>query len=464
MYGGALVGFELGKRALLSQQLAMNIIGHNIANVNTPGFSRQQAVLQSTYPLDTTLGKIGTGIEVNSIRRLRELFLDTQFRQENQSLGKWSSVQKTLSQVETIFNEPSDTSLGALLDKFWSSWQELSTNPESQAARSSLREQAQLLTNAFHNVSSLLNDLKESLNEEISAKVTEINSIGEQIATLNDQIAKAELSGQKANDLRDKRDYLVDKLSQYAPVKVVEQKTGAITVYFGSLSFVEGNSFFSLEINQIGGENQALNQVIWNSGIGEVKFPNGELQGLIEARDEIIPNYLEKLNGLASGLVNAVNVSHRKGFGLDGSTNINFFDPDKISASNICLSDEILNDLNKIIASESGAPGDNKIALEIAGLKDARVLNNGTSTLNDIYKSIIGILGARAQESNDLVESQQLLVNQIENSRQSVQGVSIDEEMANLVKFQRAYEAAARVITTMDEALITIINGVGVTR
>ncbi len=457
MYG-ANIGLEIGKRAIMAQQLALNITGHNIANVNTPGFSRQRAIMNSNIPMVLPFGSLGTGVDVSDIRRIRSLFLDQQFRSESHKLGKWRFLNQTWSQVESIYNEPEDTGLSALLDSFWNSWQDLANNPESESARVAVREQASILVNSFHHLSTQLRDLRESLDADINTMVLQINNTAAQIADLNQSIVSAELTGNIANDLRDRRDYLVDQLSQSVNVGVLEQSNGSYTVLLGGMALVDGSS--SLQIateTQSGGTSVTTRIFFQGTGI-DIEHPSGQLEAILEARDTIVVERQAEMDLLATELVAAVNEIHRAGYGLGGETGIDFFDPNTTGAADIELNPLILQDVNYIAASLNGEIGDNSNALDMASLREALILKNGQATFNEYYASVIGKIGIRSQEAQNLEQNQMALMFQIENARQSTSGVSLDEEMANMIRYQHAFEAAARVISAMDSALDTIIN------
>ncbi len=461
MYGPN-VGLEIGRRALIAQQLSLNLTGHNVANVNTPGFSRQDGIFSNNDPMLTTFGSLGTGVQITDIRRMRSVFLDQQFRSESHKLGRWQFLSQTWNQIEGIVNEPEDTGLSAQLDEFWNGWQDLANNPQSESARVALREQALLLVNSFHHLSTQLKDLRDSLDSEITTMTEQINTISAQIADLNGQIASAELTGHQANDLRDRRDYLVDTVSQWVSVSVIPQPSGSYTVLLGGMALVDGTGYLSLGTEtQSDGVNVTHRVFLENTGI-DITHPGGQMEGLLEARDEVVVNQQDQLDILARELVKGVNEIHRLGVDLDGNTGIDFFDPDTTGADDIGLHHLILEDVNHISAGLNSEEGDNSNALNIAALRDALRLNNGQATFGEYYNSIIGKIGVQSQEAQNLEQNQQALVSQIANSKESLSGVSLDEEMANMIQFQHAYEAAARIITVMDSALNTVINQMGV--
>ncbi len=460
MYG-INVGLEIGKRALLSQQFSLNVTGHNIANVNTPGFTRQQAMLSATNPLWSAEGSFGTGVEVTDIRRLRTQFLDDQFRQESESAGRWQMLSQGWGQIERIFAEPSDTGFSSVLDEFWNSWQDLATNPDSQAARVSVKEQANILINALHQSTDQLNDFRRSLDDDIQKTVGYVNNIANQLAALNDSINTAELSGHVANDLRDRRDYLIDELSSYANIQAFEQSSGNYTVMIGSIALVDGNEVSELQAVSTEKGANVISEIQFVASGVKPDIESGQLAGLIETRDTLIDQRQQELDELALALVEKVNQYHREGYGLDGKTGRDFFDSGTTGAADIQLDDSIIQNDGYVASSLNGEIGDNSNALRIAGIRNERIMRGNAATIGDFYNAMIGTIGVRTKEAQNISDNQESLVFNIENNRQAIEGVSLDEEMTNMIKYEHAYEAAARVITAMDEALNTIINGMG---
>jgi flagellar hook-associated protein 1 FlgK len=460
---GLFQALEVGKRALLAHQTSLQTIGHNIANVNTPGYSRQRVQISATLPEQSTIGSIGSGVQVTDIRHIRDLFLGEQLRTENKSLGQWSYKEKILSQVEVFFAEPNDNTLSDLLNGFWDAWSDLSTDPSSTNHRVALIEQTNLLTNSFHQLAKRLNNLRDAIDSDVVIMVNDVNRLTAEIARLNGQIRVRELGNEQANDLRDSRDQLLDELSGLIDVNTIEQKNGEVLVFMGAMEIVDGTDTMELGTEVYGDSEAVTHRVVWTGTKAEVRNVNGKLKGLLEARDEIVPGYLNELNRLASELIQQVNTLHSSGFGLTGSTGLDFFDSTFTDAANIKINPEIAENPERIAASASGEVGDNTIALAIQGLREQRMMENGTATMNDFYIGLIGKLGAETNEASSFKGNYELLVQQIENARQSVQGVSLDEEMTNMIKSQHAYDAAARVITVVDQALDTVILRMGIT-
>ncbi|MCP4633582.1 MAG: flagellar hook-associated protein FlgK [candidate division Zixibacteria bacterium] len=457
MYG-INVGFEIAKRALLAQQYAMNIAGHNIANVNTPGFTRQDMILESSVPLSIYPNTVGTGVQITEIRRLRSIFLDTQMYKENRELGSWQTLDKTWNHIEMIFNEPSETGLSQILSDFWASLQDLSDSPENSAAKNAVKEKASMLITTFHHLDTQLRDLKDTLDVDIQQSVTQLNGYATQIANLNKQIVQLEITGSSANDLRDQRDFLVEQASKIVNIRTLENSNGSVNVFVGAMALVDYDQTIEMETTTTYTSGSPYTSIVWSANQRDVSISGGELEGLIEARDVSIPENLNQLDELAAQLVASINSVHSTGYTIDGMTGINFFNPDGTTAASIGLSQDIINNANNIATSKDEAAGDNTIILEILDLRKQSLMDDGRATFEGFYSSMIGTVGTRAQEASNMNNNQQLLVNQLEFHRQSLQGVSLDEEMTKLISYQHAYDAAAKVISTMDEALTTLIN------
>ncbi|MEA2031373.1 MAG: flagellar hook-associated protein FlgK [candidate division Zixibacteria bacterium] len=459
---GLFQGLEVGKRALLSNQICLQTIGHNISNVNTPGYSRQRVRISAFYPEETSYGTIGTGVVVDNIQHVRDLFLGEQFRQSNKSLGEWSYKEKIFSQIESLFSEPSDNTLSQRLSEFWNSWDTLSQHAESTTNRQALLGTATSLISEFHELSTHLNKLRNSIDYDMVAMTGEVNRLGAEVAKLNQQIKVQELGNVTANDLRDSRDQLIDNLSSLVDVRTIEEDNGQVRVSIGSLEIVNGSDSVDIDAESYVSNQNLKHRLIWKNTSVEITSERGEMKGLLDTRDMIIPKYIDKLDRLAKTVVEQVNAIHVTGYGLDDSTGNNFFNPNFTTAATIRLNSDLEQSPDKIAASASGEVGDGDIALSIQLLKDERIMVNGSSTINEYYNGIIGSIGVESQEALSFADNYRLMNQQVKNSRQSVRGVSLDEEMTNIIKFQHAYDASARVITVMDEALDVVISRMGI--
>jgi flagellar hook-associated protein 1 FlgK len=469
-------GLEMMKKALFAQQTALSTVGHNIANANTPGYSRQTVNLTASqpmyYPSMTSgglVGQIGTGVDVQSITRMRESFLDAQYRNQNQMLGEWEVKSDTVQKLEAIFNEPSDTGLTSTLNQFFNAWQSLSTDPNNPTARAVVKQRAMQLTDLLHQTAQELTDLDSDIADNIQMKVTQFNSYLDQIRAINQQIQTAEVMGANANDLRDKRDYLVDQLSKIADIHVVETNNSYQIQLGGQAILSDTNPPLTLAYDR------ANNQITLNGTTLNVK--SGELKGMIDSRSQYVQAYANQLDAFTKTLADTVNTQHQKGYTLSSSQakgDVFFtYDPNQPSAS-IQLKTE---DTSLIAASSTAAytnesgtlSGDGENALAMGQLYNQTVTFNPksgtvTGTFEEYIRSLIGQLGVQGQEADQMQKNQQTLVDQVDTMRQSVSAVSIDEEMANMIKYQQAYGAAARMVTTIDSLLNTIVSGMGVTR
>ncbi len=431
--------FELARRALNTHLTVLRTIGQNVANVNTPGYSRQEAILETTASEKVPEGYIGTGVEVNRIRRVRDEWIDGQIRFESQERGRWQARADALEQIESLVNEPSDTSLGKVMQQFFEGFSDLANNPEKQTARIVVIEKGTALANLINDQYSRLEQLEDSVNESLNAKVKDVNALTHQIAQLNEGIKKAELTGEGANDLRDQRALRLDQLSTLLDASTFEMDDGTLTVKVGSQDLVRGGQVFALEA-----EPERLNSLI----------KSGELKGLLEVKGEVIAGYKGQLDKIAYSLQQKVNELHTAGFDLEGTAGIPFFKPLEASdsaAKLLSLNEDIKAHPEKIAASQSGAVGDGRNALNLALLRN-------DPEITGAYRSMISQLGLASQEAQRMSENQDALLQQLENRRESVSGVSLDEEMINLIKSQKAYQFAAMYTKVVDELLDTLIN------
>lgn len=459
---GLFQGLEIGKRALLTHQVSMQTIGHNIANVNTIGYTRQRVTIVASAAQQGVYGTVGSGVTVSDVRSIRDLFLGEQHREAQKDLGEWSYRAKTMTQIESTFNEPNDGALNELIGEFWDSWDELSNNPE--ATTSGVVSAANQLINGMNQRANALESLRDSVDRDMASMVEEINRITAEIASINGQIQRQEVGSSNANDLRDQRNYLTDQLASYIDVNVIENPNGTSTVSMGAMILVDQTSTLELGYSLEREGTQVTHRLAWKGTDVELTNAKGQLAGLIQSRDEIIPRYREQLDTLARTIVEQVNAIHRTGYGANGDTDIDFFDPNFTDAASIRLNPDVENDPSMIAVSRN-EDIDVRDSLNAAAISDLRyetVLGNNTQTIEEYYSSLIGDLGVESREATSFTENFELLTEQIDSQRQSVEGVSLDEEMANLVKFEHAYEAAARVITAMDQALDVVISSMGI--
>lgn len=475
----AFFGLEIAKRSLFTHQHSLNVTGHNIANANTEGYSRQRGIHAATYPQfsyslnrPTFAGITGTGVEMQEIRRMRDQFIDRDFRNENQIFGEWETKRDILQKIEYIFNEPSDSGIRSVLDEFWNSFQELSKNPENPTVRAVVHQRGIALAETINHTYTQFKELQMQVNEAIDVKVKEINSLSLQIADLNDQILKTEATGDNANDLRDRRDLLVDQLSKIVKLYVDEDNNGMYTISVTGAALVTGKYYNPIEFDVTD-----ITSVITFTDLGyNLVTDGGELKGLLEMRDNALPYYMDGLKKLAENLAKEINDIHRSGCGLGDPTSdphltdeeFFIYEPDGSGGERLLAVNPVLAVLERIAAAKMPdppappPPGDGSNALEIAQLRYSKFSALSNATFDDYTKSLISALGVDTQEAIRMTDNQELLLTQIENRRESVSGVSLDEEMSNMIKFQHGYNSAARMVTAIDEMLEVVVNKMGI--
>lgn len=665
--------FEIARSALTTTQLELTVAGHNVANVNTEGYSRQQAILTERPPLNGQPGMIGTGVQATQIQRVVDQFINRQLTGVQQNLGNLNITNDQLSQLQQIFNSTSGQDINTQLSNFFAGMQDVASSPADTTPRAVLLQRALLLTASLNQASNDLATQRLNLNQQIQQTVTEINSYSTQIADLNDKIVSAEATGQNANDLRDQRDLVINKLAQDVDISTIESATGAVSVFAArGQVLVQGNTTRQLAAVPTL-DNEGLFDVGYNTGGTKALsisslISSGRLKGLLDVRDTLIPNVQQSFDRLAATLVNQVNQIHQQGYGLDGSTGLNFFTPlavtthanadnqgtgslsnatitanslltlhdykiqftsptaysivDATTGSNIkgnytgtaitaptadapisiitgtndtltvtvdgttsgtitlagaaspglayssgaSLASELQNKINAdatlqaagrtvtvaydsttsrfVITSDStgsnsavdvtggtarstlglvsgtstaasgtysspqtlnfdglsvtlsgtpaandvftvnsyakaadtisvaitsgtqfaaastlaGIPGDNTKALAMIALQQQQFASLGGTTFNDTYSNVASTVGLAAQTANQQLQAQNVLQDQINAFRSQTSGVSIDEELVNLLKFQRGFEAASRLIGVTDQMVQTLLG------
>ena len=570
-------GLDIGASALRAAQQMLDTAAHNVANASTPGYSRQVVSLVEsppyTYPAFNRSGlpgQVGSGVTVAAITRVRDNFLDLQVQAQTALKGEWDTRQQELAKVESIFPEPSDSSLGSALSKYWSAWQDVATDPTSTAARTALTEQAASLAMEMNRDSTQLGMIGTGIDSQVSQQITTINDVAKQIASLNGQIQRVTVTGDHANDLLDQREQLLEQLSAIVPSTTMTQPDGTLTVLVGGTALVNG-----VYSRQLVGQNDPTTGHVsptWADG-SAVALPSGEMKSLLDVRDGDLASYRAQLDALAKGVADATNTLHGRGVDANGNPGQAIFTYHAGNvAGTLAVNTAVAADPSLVAASASPTtPGDGSVAGLIADLGNARsysagvagtdvvggmdlttgttarlltisadtavgqtytfsgsgtnltltgadgstqtinvadmavggtqalnfdqlgiklTVNSGSATKSaadlvtdfttpghntvvaaslyspsqtttDFYAGLIGKIGTASSQAAEMSTNQQLVVDQLTTRVQEVSGVSLDEEATDMVRFQHAYQAAARVITTMDEMLNTLINGTG---
>jgi flagellar hook-associated protein 1 FlgK len=558
----------IARSAIMASQTAIQVTGHNIANVNTDGFSRQRPVLEAVEPSKSDNINLGEGVAVKDILRTYDQFLAFQMVSTEENLGKWKARNEGLKKIESTFNEMTGNGLSQIMSDFWVAWNEVANHPEGYAERQGLISKGQILVSRLNSISDDLKNAQKAINLRISYLVKDINLLTKGIAEINKKIGSIEITGKNANDLRDKRDIMVQELSSKVGINTLEDREGMINIYLpftGSL-LVEGQNSFNISIE---GNSEGLSDVIWNDGGGITlnitrSLRGGEIGGLIELRDEDLPYYMDKINDLANAIIFEVNKIHSNGAGLKGFTSLTSTYPTSGALSSLpfgnkidyqgsfklwiysengdvesqftidiskltgastleelaeCINDQVgveistvtknllklelgngrtfsfsddtsnilsalgLNTfftgkdasdigINSILVSDPNlisagkvnsstgeiSTGDNRNARIIVDLQNQEKMDNNSATFLEFYNSIIGSIGIAIDEGNKNLSIQEDIMENLKNQRESISGVSLDEEMTNLLKFQRAYSAAAYLVKTTQQMMDDLLN------
>ena len=447
------------KDALLTHQMAIDVTGSNIANVNTPGYARQRVLMTAVGAVSVQGNAYQVGVTVTGVERIYDSYLESQILRQNQLVGYSGTKTDLLSSVESIFDESRGGGFAELLSQFWGNWEDLSGNPDGQVQRAALLSTAESLAAMFRDMSVGLKTLSGNVGQEISTTVTQINAIVSAIGKLNEQIVAAGTVPGDANLMLDNRAELLKSLGGLIDINTVTDQDGSVKIFLSDGSLVvDGTTTRSLALRPSAAD-PAVSDIVFADQPGDPvtgSITLGKLGALLEIRDIIIPRYTNLLDTLAVGIADAVNDVHRTGFDRDRNTGINFFDP-VTRALDMRVNSEITADLNRIAAS-STVMGDGENALKLAGLGQTRLLNGGLSTFNDYYSSIVGQVGQEVAGSSWARQSQNNVMDRLTNMRESVSGVSIDEEMVRLIKYQLGYNAAGKLCAVTDEMLDTLMS------
>ncbi len=447
-------------QSLLVQQGALEVTANNIANVNTPGYSREIPIMEESPPILSGNTMVGTGVTLQSVQSVRDNILDLRIDQETSQQSSLNSYVDSMNQVQALFNETQGTGLQTDLSNFFNSFQSLATDPTSSSLRQSVIIAGQDLTDAFNQTSQNLGTIQQGLDQSVVQTVQQVNQLTAQVADLNQQIQEVSSAKDNPGSLEDQRDEALNNLSGLIDTAVVYSNNGTVSVTTtnGTL-LVSGNQSNALttQINSATGMHEVLSQ---GTDITS-SIAGGQLQGLISARDGGIPSAQSSLDNLAASLISAVNQQQNGGYDLNGAPGADFFTPFTPTASGSDAGAAItmtvaLTNPDQVAASSDGTQGDNGNATALANLQNEPIVANQTA--GDYYSNLIDQVGNDVSNATSEQTAVGLVLQQLTNQQKSISGVSLDEEAANLITYQQAYEAAARVISTVDELNAVTIN------
>ncbi len=445
---------NISKIAMDNSNSAIASTAKNISNVNTEGYKRRRIDFTG-YQQET--GSIGLNLQYGeaTVSRIREQFVDAKILQENQNLGKYQTDSLILPQIEDIFGEPNEASLNNMLSQFWSAWNDLAVDPENLADRNILVDKGQNLASAFTRVHSDLKSLQNQISLDIEGKVDEINNVLGQLDKINGMLRNIRVGTHE--DLLDERDMLLNKLTQMVNADVTLVDNGAVNITSGGVVLLSPSFKNTLSVETDIQDGFITSTVQVEKGTVQPELLKGELGSLVQLNSEIIPDYVAQVDAMAINVTQEVNQVHRTGYNLDGVTGVDFFDPTVTSAGNMRVSQALTLDSTLVAASDtSGEAGNGNLAQKIADLKSDTFMDG--MTLDNYYSGIITDVGNRVQENNFLLTSQEKVMTNLKNQQDSVSGVSNDEEMTNLIKYQQSYQAAARLVTTSRDLMDILMN------
>lgn len=491
------IGLYASVSGLLAAQRAVDVASHNIANAESEGFSRQRTATSTSVPLGVAaVGNLGTGIKLDGVMRVRDELLDRQLRQEAATLGEMETRAASLGQIEELLGEPGEGSLSSRFAVYYESWNKVSTNPENTGFRLALREAAVNLAQTFNRLSRDIETYRSELDARANEMVADINTKTEQIGELNRQIIATLVQGQNPNDLQDQRDLIIEQLSRMIKVQVVPvASSGAVNLYVGGQPIVADRNSYPLSPTLVESTTDIARITFENNG-EKADIQGGALKALLDLRNVTLSGQaptaagqakglLRELDELADTLLRDTNTLHESGFGLDGSSGTPFFVrvsafesfPGESAASNITLNPALLDSFDQIagefrygylsIATASQEPSapssgqsDNEQARLIAGRRFAKVLGApiANKTFEEHWQAAVLSVSFSTQSATRAAKTQETLLAAVKERRDMVSSVSTDEEMANVIRYQKAYAASARMISTIDEMLDILLS------
>jgi flagellar hook-associated protein 1 FlgK len=453
---GTFDGLSVALSALQAQRRMLDVAGQNIANVNTEGYTRQRVNLQAVGA--TTVKGVWTGssnalggVQAIGIERLRDAFLEVRGQAAHGAQGELTASQGVLSQIEQVFPEPSDSGFGEQLSALWAAFQDVANQPGDVGTRTALLQRASAVSDWLNAASQQLTTLSVGAAAEARSAVDEVNSLAQQVADLNLAIGDAQHSGLSFNDLADKRDVLTMRLADLVGGQAGIGPDGAARVMIGGTPLVAGTTVRQMQLTGGG----ATLQLSWAQDGTPVQLTGGQIKGLVSSVATAIPSWSAKLDSVASSLATQVNALHSAAYDLDGNVGGPLFTGTTAATISVAVTDP------RKVAASSVAPGPGGPSLDAGAAQGMASLGASATGADVVYRAMVGDLGLAVEGVTRGAATQQTVTDSIDSARQSYAGVDIDEEMANVVQYQRSYEAAARVLTAVDATLDQLINRTG---
>lgn len=447
-------GFGIATSALTAYQAGLNVVGQNIANVNTPGYSRRAVILGELAPVDPA--SAGRGVEILKIQAQRDQAIDARIGQEQAGLAHDQATLGGLKEVESAIGAPG-SSIDQDLTAFFDAFSQFSNDVTSPAARDLVVKQGQVVAQSFKTLSGRISQLQASTDAAVRDDVAQLNALTAQVAQLNAQISTNHAD---VDTLKDQRAAVLEQVSAIADIRVLPRTDGGVDVTLPQgQALVIGATSYDVQTTPAP-PNGAVTLQLGNVDITS-QVTSGELGGLLHLRDSVLPGYQGRLDQLAYDLATAVNAVHTTGYDANGNPAGTFFVPPTAvagTASSLTVEAAVVADSRLVAGSATGAPGDNQTALALAGLRNQRVLSGGTATPAEAWSNFVYAVGSDVATATSGTATRDSVVRQLQQLRDQASGVSLDEEAANLMKFQRAYEASARYFTTVLNTLDSLMN------
>jgi len=445
------------RRAMDASQMGVQIADHNIANINTPGYIRQELMLTPMRSLVTAFGDVGMGVNVDSVRRVNDEFLQKAMFKENAGYSEWKAASDVLGRVDVLTGVDGGSSLGGAITDFFNAFDKLSTNVEDNAVRSVVVNAGVTLADRFHDLSTGLDDLKTEIDTKIARQTKRVSGILAQVASLNQKIIASDANPSQANDLKVSRSQLLNELSGYVNIKTEKDQFGGVDVYVGGHQLVHRDSAVVVSATPgatVSGASQPV-EVSVDGFVLDAHKLGGGIGSLVETRDNELASVRSALDQLAGTIAEKVNTIHRSGFSPAGS-GVDFFDG--TDATTFQVNEVVRNQPEYVAHSYDNTPGDNTLAKDIAALRDTTMDELGGRTPVGFFGNLVGDVGSLAASANSMVQNKDMTKGQLQTRIDSVSGVSLDEEVANVTRFKTMYEASAKMMNTVNNMLDTLIS------
>ena len=458
---GAFSGIEMTSRALRAFQRALDVTGNNIANVNTSGYNRQVVDFAESTPItywENGMRSMGTGVMVSSINQVRDAFLQSRVQSAMSSGNQFGTVASGLKEISGIFNEPSDQGISNALGKFFDSWTALGSNPTDSAARMQVQSAGKTLASRVRQTYAALSDATANTGNEITASLNQINDIAKQISNLNEQARQSLASGGSLSGVTDERDRLIGQLSELTNASVINNPDGTVSVNLSEFNLVDSAGAHDLPTNF---DAATSTLVGW---VSPIHVRSGKLAGLLSnSVNQTAARTM--LDNLANSLRTQINALHTAGTNPNGTTGILFFNDVAVGnpqtgAIDFDLSAAVASDINNIAAGTSNPykAGDGGLAQSIGKFRTSAIAALGSRSFEDFYKQYVTGIGTQSESFNQQADVQSAILKQVDSQIQAISGVNMDEEMANMLRFQRSYQAAAKALTIFDQTTDDLIN------